>query len=153
MGPLGFFKRRKKAKKKEEKEKGTPESAEKSLLEELCGSDTELLFALNHTVLLDPSSLREEGIDSYIEKAQEFEKNKDFLKARINYQAAGEIALYEQKLAQVQKLFSKCEELASDPEYRKVFAYFSTKANAEKALKIAQEYYAKTVETPKRRRV
>jgi hypothetical protein len=32
--------------------------------------------------------------------------------------------------------------LESNPQYKKVFAYYSKKANAEKALKVAQEYYA-----------
>jgi len=142
MGPLGLFRKKKKAEKKEEKK---PKSIGKSLLEVLCRGDTELLSALNHTVLLAPSRLTEEGIDSYIETAQEFEKNKDFLRARINYHTAGEIALYEGKLAQVQKFFKKCAELESNPEYKKVFAYFSKKANAEKAIKTAKEYYKETV--------
>jgi tetratricopeptide (TPR) repeat protein len=144
MGSLGIFRRKKEVEGKEEKK--TPESTEKSLLEELCKSDTELLSALSHTLLLDPSRLTEEGIDSFIEKAQGLEKNKDFLRARINYQAAGEIALYEGKLEQAKKFFKKCEELESNPEYKKIFAYFSKKANAEKALKIAKEYYARTLE-------
>jgi len=137
MGPPSFFRR-----KKEEK---TPKSTEKSLLEELCRGDTELFSVLSHTILLNPPRLSKEGIDIYIEKAQEFEKKKDFLRARINYQVAGEIALYEGKLTQVQKFFKKCAELESNPEYKKVFAYYSKKANAEKALKFAQEYYTRTV--------
>ncbi len=143
MGPIGFFRRKKKAEKKEKK---TTESTEKSLLEELCKGDTELYYAISHTVLLDPSRLHEEGISSHIEKAQELEKKKEFLRARINYQTAGEIALYEGKLAQAQKFFKKCAELESNPGYKKVFAYYSKKANADKALKIAQEYYTRTVE-------
>lgn len=150
MGPPSFFRRKKEVEEKGKKKKKTPESAEKSLLEELCKGDTELLSALNHTVLLDPARLHDEGIDVYIEKAQEFEKNKDLLRARINYQAAGEIALYEGKLAQVQKFFKKCVELESDPEYKKVFAYYSKKENAEKALRIAQEYYTRTVKSMER---
>ncbi len=141
MGPPGFFRRKKETEKKEEK---TSESTEKSLLEELCRGDTELFSVLNHTVLLDPSRLSDEGIDSYIEKAQEFEKKKDFLRARINYQVAGELAQYERKLTQVQKFFKKCAELESNPEYKKVFAYYSKKANAEKAINFAQEYYTRT---------
>jgi len=144
MGPLGIFRRKKEVEGKEKKK--TPESTEKSLLEELCKSDTELLSVLSHTLLLDPSRLTEEGIDSYIEKAQMLEKKKGFLGARINYQAAGEIALYKGKLEQAQKFFKKCEELESNPEYKKIFAFFSKKANAEKALKIAKEYYARTLE-------
>lgn len=139
MGPLGLFRR----KKEEKKEGKTLKSSEKSLLEELCRGDTELFSVLSHTVLLNPLRLSEEGIDSYIEKAQEFEKNKNFLKARINYQAAGEIALYKGELAQVQKFFKKCAELESNSEYKKIFVYYSKKANAEKALKIAQEYYTR----------
>ncbi|MFB0513991.1 MAG: hypothetical protein ACETVQ_00290 [Candidatus Bathyarchaeia archaeon] len=136
MVPPSFFRR-----KKEEK---TPKSTEKSLLEELCKGNTELFSVLSHTILLNPPRLSKEGIDIYIEKAQEFEKKKDFLRARINYQVAGEIALYEGKLTQVQKFFKKCAELESNPEYKKVFAYYSKKANAEKALNFAQEYYTRT---------
>jgi hypothetical protein len=142
MTPLGIFGKKKKVEKKEEKKGKTPKSSERSLLEELCGGDAELLSTLTHTILIDPSKLYEEGIDSFIGKAQDFEKQKEFLRARINYQAAGELALYEGKLAQVQKLFTKCSELESNVEYKKVFAYYSKKTNAEKALKVAQEYYA-----------
>ena len=145
MGSPSFFRRKKEAKKKEEKkEHNVPKSAGKSLLEELCRGDNELLSALSYTVLLDPRRLQEEGVDSYVEKAKEFEEKKDFLRARVNYQAAGEIALYEGKLTQTQKFFKKCAGLESNPEYKKVFAYYSKKANAEKAIKIAQEYYART---------
>jgi hypothetical protein len=64
MGPLGIFRRKKKVEGKEKEKRKTPESTEKSLLEELCKSDTELLFALSHTVLLNPSRLYEEGIEN-----------------------------------------------------------------------------------------
>lgn len=147
MAPLGFFRRKKKTEKREteKKKEKTSKSTEKSLLEELCEGDTELLSVLSHTVLLNPTKLSEEEKSSYTEKAQEFEEKKDFLRARINYQAAGEIALYEGKLKEVQKFFRKSAELESNPEYKKIFAYYSKKANAEKALKIAQEYYARTL--------
>jgi hypothetical protein len=147
MGLLDLFRRKKKAAEEEK----TPGSIKKSLLEELCQGDTELFSALSHTVLLNPSRLSKEGIDSLIKKAQEFEKKDDLLRARINYQAAGEIALYEGKLAQVQKFFKKCAQLESNSEYKKVFAFYSKKANAEKALKIAQEYYAQTAKSPERK--
>ncbi|UCB60525.1 MAG: hypothetical protein JSW72_00180, partial [Candidatus Bathyarchaeota archaeon] len=115
-----------------------------SLLERLCRDDTELLTVLNHSVLIDPARLREEGIDSYLKKAEGFEKRKDLPRARVNYQAAGELALYEGKLKQAQKFFKKCEELESNPEYKKIFSYYSKKGNAEKALETAQEYYSQT---------
>ncbi len=147
MGPPSFFRRKKKVEEKK-KEKKTPESTEKSLLEELCKGDAELFSVLSHTVLLDPFRLLDEGLSSYVERAQEFEEKKDFERARVQYRAAGEIALYEGNLAQVQKFFKKCAELESNPEFQKIFAYFTKKANAEKALKVAQEYYAQTVKSP-----
>lgn len=148
MGLLDLFRRKKKSEVKEKKK--TSESTEKSILEELCKGDTELLFALTRTVLLNPERLYGEGIDFYIEKAQNFEKEKDFLRTRINYQAAGEIALYKGNLTQVQKFFKKCAELESSPVYKKVFEYYSKKADAEKAVKVAKEYYRRTTESPEK---
>ncbi len=147
MGLLDRFRRKKESEVKERKK--TSESVGKSILEELCRGDDELLFALTHTVLIDPERLYGEGIDFYIEKAEEFEKEKDFLRARINYQAAGEIALYKGDLAQVQKFFKKCAEMESNPEYKKIFEYYSKKTNAEKAVKVAREYYRRT-ESPEK---
>ena len=149
MGLLGFFRRKKEVKEREEE--GKTESTEKSLLEELCGDDTELFSVLSRTVLLDPSRLLEEGIDPYIKRAQEFEEKKDFLRARVNYQVAGELALYEGDLAKARDFFKKCAQLEPNTEYKKIFAYFNKKANAEKALKVAQEYYARTAKSMERK--
>jgi tetratricopeptide (TPR) repeat protein len=146
MGFLGLFKKKKEIK---EEEKTASTSSESSLLERLCGVDLELLNALSRTLLLDPEKLSKQGIDFYAKAAQEFEKKNDSLRARIHFQAAGELALYEGKLEQARKFFKKCEELASDPEYKRVFKYYSKKANAEKALKVAQEYYAHAVKSTK----
>jgi len=146
MGLLGLFRRKKV--KGEEKEAST--SSESSLLEKLCGSDVELLNALSRTLLLDPERLSDQGIDFYVKEAEEFEKKNDPLRARIHFQVAGELALYEGKLEQARKFFKKCAELESDSEYKRVFNYYSRKANAEKALKIAQEYYAQMAKTGKK---
>jgi hypothetical protein len=147
MGLLDFLRGKKKAKREEE----TPEPAGKSLLGELCKGDTKLFNALSYTLLLNPQRLIKEGIESQVKQAEESEKKKDFLRARIHYQAAGEIALYEGKLEQTREFFKKCAELEADPEYKKVFTYFSRKANAEKALKVAQEYYAQTAKSLERK--
>jgi len=144
MGLLDRFRGKKEVEETEEK---PLESFEKSLLEELCGDDTKLLHALSHTVLLDPKRLLEEGIESHVKQAEELEEKKDLLRARIHYHAAGEIALYEGKLEQAREFFKKCAELESNPEYKKVFSYYSRKPNAEKALKVAQEYYAQTMKS------
>jgi len=128
--------------KKEKEEKKEP--TKKTLLEELCGSDSELYQVLSRTMLLNPEMTLTEGVNSYIAKAQEYEKNGDHVRARAAYQAAGEISLYEGKLAQTQKFFKKAAEV--DPNYvnKNVFEYYSKKENAERALAVAREFYAKT---------
>lgn len=141
MGLLDRFRRKKESEKEEDIEASTTGI---TLLEELCKGDMELLSALRHTVLLNPTRLRNEGVESFLQKGQEFEKEKESLRARMNYQAAGELALYNGKLDQVQKFFKKCAELESNPEYKKVFEYYSKKTNVEKAVKVAKEYYRRT---------
>jgi len=136
MGLLGIFRKKEKEQKKE--------TVQKTLLEELCGGDSELYQALSRTILLNPEMTAREGINSYAEKAQQYEKTGDNVRARVAYQAAGEISLYEGKLAQMQKFFKKAAEV--DPNYvnRNVFEYYGKKENAERALAVAREFYAKT---------
>jgi len=139
MASLGIFKRRK----KETEEKVEKKVEEKTLLEDLCKGDNELYSALSRTLLLNPEATKKTGeMDARVEKAQEHEKNKDYVRARIEYQVAAELALYEGKTAQVQKLFKKAAEI--DPNYpnRNIFEFFTKKENTEKAIAVAQEYYA-----------
>jgi len=141
MPPLGIFRRRKK---EEEKAGEAEKKPAKTLLEELCGSDSQLQRVLSRTLLLNPSLTMREEMGAYATKAEEYEKQKDYVRARIAYQVAGEIALYENKPSHVQKIFKKAAQV--DPEYenRDVFEFFLEKENAEKALAIAQEYYTRT---------
>lgn len=139
MTPFGIFKRRKK-----ETEEKVEKKEEKTLLEELCKGDNELYSALSRTLLLNPETTKKTGeMDARVEKAQEYEKNKDYLKARIAYQVAGELALFEGKAVQVQKLFKKAAEI--DPAYpnRSIFEFLAKKENAEKAIAVSQEYYTR----------
>jgi len=141
MAPLSIFKRAKKETEKKVEEK----VEEKTLLEDLCKGDNELYTALSRFLLLNPEMTRGAGeIDARIEKAQDYEKNKDYVRARIEYQVAGELALYEGKTAQVQKLFQKAAE--ADPNYpnRNIFEYLAKKENVEKAIAVAKEFYART---------
>jgi len=141
MTPLRLF--RKKEKNTPEKEK-TTEPKEKTLLDQLCAGDKNLQEALSQTLLLNPETTAKEGIDAYATKAQEHEAAQKPTRARIAYQIAGEIALYEGKLTQMQKYFKKAAEVDPECPYRNVFEYLSKKENAERALKIAQEFYTKT---------
>lgn len=136
MPSLGIFGKKKKTIEAERKQK--------TLLEELCKNDKELYDALNRTLLLNPDQSLTEGLQFNLDKAQEYEKNKDSTKARIAYQAAGEISLYEGKLAQTQKFFKKAAEVDPGYAHRSIFEFFNKKDNAERALAVAQEYYAKT---------
>lgn len=137
MAPLRIFRRKRK--------KIEETVAEKTLLDELCGDDAELKGVLSRTLLLNPRMTAEGGgIDPHAEKAQEYEKNKDYFRARVEYQVAGELALYEGKLAQVQKFFKKAAEVDPDYPHRSILEFLTKKENAERAWAVAQEYYART---------
>jgi len=141
MSPLNIFKRRKKETEEKVEEKKVEEK-KKTLLETLCKGNNELYKALSTTLLLNVEMTKKAGeIDARIEKAQEYEKNKDFARARIEYQVAGELALNEGKAAQVQKIFKRAAEV--DPSYsgKGVFEFLAKKENAEKAVAVAEEFY------------
>jgi hypothetical protein len=144
MTPLGLFRRKepKTTEKQEEKPKTTPPK-EKSLLAELCGNNKELHEILSRTLLLNPEVTVKEGIDLHLEKAQQFENDQRPTNARVEYQLAGQIALFEGKLQQMQKLFKKAAEAEPDYEFRKIYDYFAKKENAEQAIEVAREFYAK----------
>jgi len=135
MAPFGIFRRKKKEQ--------AQQAEQKTLLEELCRGDKELYEALNRTIMLNPDMAMKEGIDLHLQRAQEFESAGDTIRARIAYQTAGEISLYEGKLAQAQKFFKKAAEVDPENQYRKAFDYYIKKENAERALTVAQEFYNK----------
>jgi hypothetical protein len=144
MTPLGIFK--KKETKKTEKAGATPRKD--TLLAELCKGNDELCNALRRTLLLNVESTKSGGgIDARVEKAQECEKTKDFVRARVEYQVAGELALYEGKVANVQKFFKKAAEVDSSSSFKKIFEYLAKKENAEKAVAVAKEYYKRAGKT------
>jgi hypothetical protein len=154
MTPLGIFRRKEKEQKEEkgsEKTKKvtpTPAQTKKTVLEDLVKGDKELYDALSRTLLISLETTKSSGeMDARIEKAQQYEKNKDYIRARVEYQVAGELALYEGKTAQVQKLFKKAAEV--DPSFtnKNVFEFLAKKENAEKAVAVAHEYYTRTTKT------
>jgi len=142
MAPLGIF--RKKETKKTEEAKAIP--SKDTLLAELCKGNDELCNALSRTLLLNVESTKSGGgIDARVEKAQEYEKTKDFVRARVEYQVAGELALYEGKTANVQKFFKKAAEMDPSSPFKNIFEYLAKKENAEKAVAVAKEYYSRSV--------
>jgi len=152
MPLLGFFRRKGKEKattETEKKPKEKPKPEVKTLLDELCKNDKELCEALSHALLLNPESVTKEGIETHAQKAEEYEKDQRTIFARIEYQVAGQIALHDGKLPQMQKYFKKAAEIEPDSPYKTVFEYLSKKENAEKAIAVAQEFYAKAKQVSK----
>jgi len=143
MAPLGLFRKKEKAAETKKDSLVASKAEPKTLLDELCRGNKELREALGRTLLLNPEAMVKEGIESHVEKAEEYEEAQRTTNARIEYQVAGQIALHDGKLPQVQKLFKKAAEIEPDSPYVKAFEYFGKKENAEKAIAVAQEFYAK----------
>jgi hypothetical protein len=128
---LGLLDRFRKKKKKEEE----PNARAITELEQLCGDDKETYEALLDTIFLDPRKI-EVSMGDAAKKAKEFEKAKDFLRAKLWYKIAGGLAVYEGDVKKVTKYFGECEKLAPETEYPIL-------KNPEKAVTKAQEYYRK----------
>ena len=132
------------------KKKTEEKIAEKKLLDEICGNDVELKQALTMILLLNPQRTGETGgIDSHLELAKGYENENDHVRSRVEYQVAGELALYEGKLVQTQKFFQKAAD--ADPHYNhRVFEFFSKEENIERAIAAATEYYRRTMPSEKK---
>lgn len=123
-------------KKKKEEEKTEIEPTKKiTELEELCGDNKETYEALHHTMFLDPRKIGT-SMKEAAEKAKESEKSGDLVRARMNYEIAGGLAIYEGNVKKVVEFFSECEKLSPDIKYPIL-------KNPEKAVDKAQEYYKK----------
>ena len=132
MGFLDKF-RKKRAEEKvvEEKE----ETGEATDLERLCMGDKEVYEALRGTMFLDPRNI-EISLEEAEKRAKESEKKGDKLRARLWYQTAGGLAIYNGDVEKVKKYFRKCAELSPNREYPIIKI-------PEKAVSKAQEYYQK----------
>ncbi|MGQ9538725.1 MAG: hypothetical protein ACUVTE_03970 [Candidatus Bathycorpusculaceae bacterium] len=131
MGLLDFLKRKEK---KEENKIEIESQRSMTELEKLCGDDKETYEALLDTMFLDPRKIGVSVKDA-AENAKKFEKEKDLIKARVWYQIAGGLAIYEGDVEKVVEYFSKCEKLSS--------ASYPILKNPKKAVAKAQEYYEK----------
>lgn len=112
---------------------------------ELFGDDRQLSDAVNFTVSPDPSFLVREGIN-YVELAEKYEKgkNKNLTIAGVHYWNAGRAAMFEGNLELARKCFLKYAELNPNSPFVEHFKFYRKKENAERAMKVAQEYYRKT---------
>lgn len=132
---MGFLDRLRRKKKKEEVKKEEVKKEEKTDLEILCADDREAYEALYQTMPLDPRGIKESMEEATI-RAEEFEKSGDLIEARIWYEAAGRLAIYEGNVAKVKQYFGKCKKLFPNTGYPILEI-------PERAVKKAQEYYQK----------
>jgi len=130
VGLLDFFKKRE----RKEVEIVIEQNKQLTELEQLCKDDRETYEALLNTMFLDPRKI---GISmkEAAENAKKFEKEKDLTKAKVWYQIAGGLAIYEGDIEKVVEYFSKCEKLFG--------GNYPILKNPEKAIAKAREFYEK----------
>lgn len=104
-------------------------------LEEICGDDKEVYEALFETMYLDPRKIKI-AIDQALDRAKEFEKEKNNHRARVMYDIAGGLAIYEGNAAKVKQFFSKSAKLNPDYPYPILNV-------PERAIAKAKEFYDK----------
>lgn len=131
---MGILSKFRKGKEKEKKAIVQPVQ-QKTALERLCGDDRETYEALLNTMFLDP---RKTGttMKEAAENAKKFEKAKDIVRAKVWYEIAGGLAIYEGDVKRVEEFFSAAEKLSPNTRY-------TILKNPEKAIAKAQEYYKK----------
>lgn len=136
---MGFLDRLRGKKPEEQAEREQPAKKTKraapTSLESVCSDDKEVYEALYKTMLLDPTRT-EMSMKEAEEKAKASEKQGDTFRARIWYELAGGLAIYEGDVKKVEKYFGKCAELAPEVAYPIL-------KMPERAVAKAQEYYQK----------
>lgn len=126
-------------KKKEEEKAAKEHKTMPTEFEIFCGEDTETYEALVNTMFLDPRKIKLSSKEA-AENAKKFEKAKDLIRARLWYEIAGGLAIYEGDVEKVTEFFSQCEKLSPDIKYPIL-------KNPQKAIAKAQEYYQKHLQT------
>jgi hypothetical protein len=109
-------------------------SGRTSELEQLCGDDKEAYEALQHTMFLDPRKIST-SINEAAENAEKFEKERNMGRARIWYDIAGGLAIYQGDAKKVIEFFGESEKISG--------MKYPILRNAERAITKAQEYYKK----------
>jgi hypothetical protein len=133
LGLLDRFRRKKKEQKiKVESEKSLTE------LEQICGDDQETYEALSNAMFLDPRRI-DVSMSTAAKEAKKLEKATDLLRARVWYEIAGGLAIYEGDVKKVIEYFGKSEKI-SETKYPIL-------KNPKKAVAKAQEYYKTYLKT------
>ncbi|HXX88014.1 MAG TPA: hypothetical protein VEH86_06185 [Candidatus Acidoferrum sp.] len=105
-----------------------------SELEQLCGDDKQTYVALHHTMFLDPRKIGASMKDA-AENAKKFAKEKNLYRARVWYDIAGGLAIYEGDVKKVVEFFGESQKISG--------LKYPILDDADKAVAKAQEYYKK----------
>ena len=120
------------SRKKDEKNAVKPRTF--TQLEQLCADDKETYESLVPVMFLDPRKI-ETTVKQAAENAKRFEKDKDFVSARMWYEVAGGLSLYEGNAKKVAEYYGSAERITG--------ANYLILKNPDKAVAKAQEYYSK----------
>jgi hypothetical protein len=116
-----------------EKSKAGASTAEKlTALEQFCDSDKDVYEALHRVMFLDPRKV-DVTLKKAADNAKKCEKEKDITRARMWYEIAGGLAIYEGNVKKVVQYFGQAEKLTGEK--------YPILNNADKAVAKAQEYY------------
>jgi hypothetical protein len=105
-----------------------------SELEQICEGDRETYEALLQTMFLDPRKI-DAPIKEATDNAKKFEKEKHPTRARIWYDIAGGLAIYQGNTKKVAEYFGESQRISK--------TQYPILKNPEKAVTKAQEYYKK----------
>jgi len=102
-------------------------------LEQICGSDKETYQALSY-MFLDPRKI-DLSMKEAFDNAKKAEKEKDLTSARMWYEVAGGLALYQDDTEKVVEYYGDAERVTGEK--------YLIVNNSDKAVAKAQEYYKK----------
>lgn len=122
---------RKSEKGKDKSKAGAVTAANLTALEQICGNDKETYQALSY-MILDPRKI-DVSVKQAADKAKRAEKEKDLVGARMWYEVAGGLAIYEGDTKRVVECYGGAERVTGEK--------YLILNNPDKAVAKAQEYY------------
>mgnify|MGYP001587838759 CR=1 FL=1 len=116
---------------KEESKANAETTRNLTALEQICGSDKETYEALSY-MFLDPRKI-DVSMEQAVDNAEKAEKEEDAVSARMWYEVAGGLAIYEDDTKKVAEYYGEAERVTGQK--------YLILNNPDKAVAKAQEYY------------
>lgn len=117
---------------KKKSKTGTVGVKKLTALEQICGSDKEAYEALFPVMFLDPRKV-DVTMKQAVDNAKRAEKEKDIPRARMGYEVAGGLAIYEGNAKKVVEYYGEAARVTGEK--------YLILNNTDKAVAKAQEYY------------